>query len=265
MLGVPAGPRLCAGCCGGCRCPGAAGPGALGACKLLCTYPGQLGARPTAPLPPGARGWRHRAGGVSQRAEPVLFLPFDSPASIAGTEGGGGCPVPQGGSGSATCQGALGLPCGSSQACCTGAFVLEGDLNYRSRDLIPVELSIHGTAGSHSRGPPALPHPLSLSRPPPLPAALGVTHHTEPGVPRPGAPTVSLPRSQQQVGPLEPLEPLLQDLRHGLAAPLPHVRGHRRAGLPLRGHGRGGEDLQREEVPRYGAAPGARPRCPCRA
>lgn len=68
----------------------------------------------------------------------------------------------------------------------------------------------------------------------------------------PRVPQCPHPHSRQQVGSLEPLEPLLQDLRHRLAAALPHVRGHGHAGLPLRGHRRGGEDLQREEVPRYG-------------
>lgn len=47
-----------------------------------------------------------------------------------------------------------------------------------------------------------------------------------------------------QVGAVERVEPVLQDVRHGLAAPLPHVPGHGRAGLPLRGHRRGGEALQ---------------------
>lgn len=54
-----------------------------------------------------------------------------------------------------------------------------------------------------------------------------------------------------QVGAVECMEPVLQDVRHGLAAPLSHVPGLGYAGLPLRGHRRGGEALQREEVSRY--------------
>lgn len=50
---------------------------------------------------------------------------------------------------------------------------------------------------------------------------------------------------------MEPLELVLQDVRHGLAETFPDVPGHGHARLPVRGLWRGGQDVQREEVPRY--------------
>lgn len=130
-----------------------------------------------------------------------------------------------------------GCPWGCRLGDCTGMPVLsKRDLNHRSMDFVP-----RGASNSRHGGQSPL-GPVSPSLSPCVP---GAARHAEMGIPR-----CPHPHSRQQVGSLEPLEPLLQDLRHRLAAPLPHVRGHRRAGLPLRGHRRGGEDLQREEVPR---------------
>lgn len=129
------------------------------------------------------------------------------------------------------------VPLGCRLGDCTGMPVLsKRDLNHRSMDFVP-----RGASNSRHGGQSPL-GPVSPSLSPCVP---GAARHAEMGIPR-----CPHPHSRQQVGSLEPLEPLLQDLRHRLAAPLPHVRGHRRAGLPLRGHRRGGEDLQREEVPR---------------
>lgn len=71
-----------------------------------------------------------------------------------------------------------------------------------------------------------------------------------------------LNRSGQQVGPLEPLEFVLQDVRHGLAKALPDVPGDGCARLPVRGQRGGSQDVQREEVPRYLCCPPNRLRLP---
>lgn len=134
------------GAVGSCRCPGAAAPGVLWVCELLCTCPGQLGARPTALLPPGAQGWGHGAQGVSQRAHPVLLMPF-----------------------SRWHRGRWALPRARvPSGCCTGALVwLEGDFKPSIRGFNP-----HGAArraaaaGSHQPCPVPVPHPPTTpSRP----------------------------------------------------------------------------------------------------
>lgn len=176
----------------------------------------------------------HQAGGqAGQRMDPILILSFDTILVLSVGRRPGGRQLP--------CRGCHGSRLGG----CTGMLVSsERNLNYQFIISHPAGLSICSARGSCRWDPSVCPRPL------------GATCCAKTGIP-----WCPHPHSRQQVGSLEPLEPLLQDLRHRLAAALPHVRGHRRAGLPLRGHRRGGEDLQREEVPRYRAPPNP-PWCP---